>query len=308
MHTHSYKHKRNYELNNGKIAPVTPAEKILLSYCEKVLPKDVVQALFDLGDVNKIIAHLKNCAEDHRPPHLTLGGELKRKYAHSTVIDTISLHQFLMSLRELVDEVDREKNFEENKIEIYKKSASTYKERLESEIRKEVRKIKDDDIKNLYGNLKQTVSNTPSELPEKISDARNNISSILINQYRLGTTEKQNDTEKQLVHYPKLIDTLKKLTVMEEASKELQQPEHTKDQLENNFLKHLKNNKPILTKRRDSEFDSFLKGLGVVAASILGIGFGGYYAHKYLFGSKATEGSKHISEMFRTSKSHYRKP
>ena len=60
-------------------------------------------------------------------------------------------------------------------------------------------------------------------------------------------------------------------------------------------------NKAILTKRRTSALMNFVKGCGLVVATILGLPLGlvgGYYlAYRSLFGSRATQGHLFLKEI-----------
>jgi hypothetical protein len=196
---------------------------------------------------------------------------------------------------------DREERQRQRQIDRYEKASSKYKEHIENEIEKEVNNINNKILLNkLHETLIKTQFGNPATPGEDadISFTKAKVVSALLNQYENTDIKKAIDT--QLVHKPKLIDALKKHTSMKQAEKILRNEDgsnQTKAQIVDSYHLHLKNNKAILTKRRDSGFNTFVKGLGVFAATILGVGVGGILAYQHLFGSKATHGNKFINKV-----------
>ncbi|KTD10648.1 hypothetical protein Lgra_1614 [Legionella gratiana] len=274
-----------YKLDKNLEVLVSPAEKEVLMFCKKSLPEDVVQALFNLNDVSQIIAHLQKQQSSGQRPHWGLNSKLTSKYQWEEWFGT----EEALKLDKLLGKIKEEKKFEEEKTQRYEDATSNYKNYLEKEIKKEINKITDKNfLSEVYGQLIKTQFNAPAPLPDDIKWAKKMIACNLINQY--DSKHNVENINQLFSHKPKIVDALKKHQVITEASKKL-------DKSPQEFLEHLKENKKILTKRRDSGLETFIKALGVGAAAIIGIGVGGYFAYKHLFGSKATEGDKLLNEV-----------
>jgi hypothetical protein len=295
--------KSRYRLNDETEVLVSPAEKKVLDFIKNKLPEDVAIAYFALP-LNDIIRILKQNKDSGHIPHWGINQDLTKKYMWhgSDWFNTKPAKE----LNSLLSAVEAEKEFEEKKIDRYEKSSSRYQGYLEAKIEKAVNQINNKNIlTDLYETLIKTQFGGSAQIPDNISESKATIASNLLNQYRYGDDQQRTLIEQKLSTEPKLVADLKKRNVICEATSKLQKSGNvTKDELEKNFFKHLKDNKSILTKRRDSGFDTFVKGLGVAVATIFGVGVGGYFAYKHLFGSKATEGGKLINEVKDIRKSH----
>ena len=178
-----------------------------------------------------------------------------------------------------------EKNqFEERKNNRYEEAAIKYKDYLEEKIEKEVDNIaRKELLERMYGYLIQTSFGEPAKIPDDINYAKKKIFCCLINQY----TTRHEIIGELFSHKPKIVDYLRKHELITEATKKL----------ENNnqeFLDYLKNNIEILTKRKDSGFEAFIKDSGIPAPTI-GLEIRNYFLYTHLFGSKVTEDAKLIN-------------
>jgi tetratricopeptide (TPR) repeat protein len=299
------KYKSKYKLNEGTEILVSPAEKRILDFCKDKLPKDVVNAYFDLGNIEEIITILKININSGVPPHWNLTPELTTKYAEPSV------HNWFKSdasakLGKLMGDLDEEYKGEENQINGYDTASSIYKDYLETRIKNEIDNINDiKTLNELYGVLVKmnselgSISAIPKEDTE-ISWLKNKIFSALLNQYGNNIVLDTEIDKKLEPLWPenKLIIDLKKYKVINESIQILRNTDNkyqTNDQIVDSFHHHLEKNKSILTKSRGSGSLTFAKALGVAAATIFGLGIGGYFAHKSLFGS--TREHKFIDEV-----------
>lgn len=98
---------------------------------------------------------------------------------------------------------------------------------------------------------------------------------------------------------PSLATALKKYQSIDAAERILQNPDKQASSLSviSSFFQHLEKNDSLLTQRRDSGFVTFLKGLGVVAATLAGFIVGGFVAYKFMFGSRASRGQMFFNEV-----------
>jgi hypothetical protein len=140
-----------------------------------------------------------------------------------------------------------------------------------------------------------------------IDYAKKKICSSLINRYK--NFNDQLEIESIFHDNTKLIYALKKHNAMYEILRTFDETAYINDaehpvEKENKFKEIgekfktcLEKHKAILTTRRDNGFETLIKGLGLAAATIFGLGFAGRFAYTHLFGSKATHGNKYINEI-----------
>ena len=84
----------------------------------------------------------------------------------------------------------------------------------------------------------------------------------------------------------------KKIAIILNAINALLTDDTESKQRKKEFKKTLMEGRDILSVRRDHAGITFLKGLGVFAATLLTLGIGGYYASSFFFGKKATKGKQ----------------
>jgi hypothetical protein len=257
-----------YKLDGKRTVSVTPAEKEILDLIKKELPEKNVKQIFSSGNVDQILSEIKNT------------------YEHTWRMDNPT---YLQKLFQNLGNVDS-----------YQAAVDDYKVYLENEIKSEVDKIEDMAmLKNLY-----TVLYPDPDIPKPSEsyDLKEKISNQLVEQYS-NQDSKGPVIVSELGKHKNIINDLQKYDVIIKAENKLQDKSFgDKNKQIKRFLEHLKNNKTILTKRKDSGVKPFFKALGVGAASVFGVGVGGIFAHKKLFGADSTKGAKFMAKVKQISK------
>lgn len=183
----------------------------------------------------------------------------------------------------------------------YIEISDEYRNYLAAQISKSIANITDKEtLLTIYGILvKKAVNEGRGQPPEdsSIADIQNAISCYLQNQSgRKELIAKLTDLLPETA-----LQAVKKHGVITNGLDILRGSELNPATKVNSFYKRLKKDKNILTASRDTGFSKFIKGLGVVAATIFGFGVGGYVAYRELFCK--TRGSKFVDNVDKIEKS-----
>lgn len=134
----------------------------------------------------------------------------------------------------------------------------------------------------------QNMKSSNSEEEQKVSEYRN--ACLKYQQHLAKEKEKVADNPKKLAEVKIKQEALNELlaTISGSGKAEIKVSK---------FNEKLDEVKPVLMRKHDGALETFVKAIGVGAASIIGVGVGGYYAHKHLFGDKATQGGKLVHDV-----------
>ncbi|VVC75243.1 hypothetical protein AQUSIP_05310 [Aquicella siphonis] len=181
----------------------------------------------------------------------------------------------------------------------YQAASVRYHQYLQNEIAQEVNKISNEEtLSALYKTLFNKTVDVKILQHSQIAQMKRGITAALIRQYGARHANEADAKVEQVIgDNIKLSLALKKHRVMHRAVTILRKPAQSRTDVLKKFHQHITANRDLLATRRDTGFVTFVKGLGVAAATIFGVVIGGYFAYQGLFGANATNGKMYMNEI-----------